>query len=131
MAAVQSSSLVALYRLPKALPPRPSRGSASPGGESRPSIILHSRYREFIISFTAVGVAIRSVSYIGSGRVDVAERSTGARAAGEVQLAVAFTGLCGTDMHIIHGSMDGRVMTPLVFGHEMSLSLIHISEPTR
>jgi len=63
---------------------------------------------------------MRSVSYIGSGRVEVAERSTGAPAAGEVQLAVAFTGLCGTDMHIIHGSMDGRVMTPLVFGHEMS-----------
>jgi 2-desacetyl-2-hydroxyethyl bacteriochlorophyllide A dehydrogenase len=63
---------------------------------------------------------MRSVSYIGSGRVEVAERSTGAPAAGEVQLAVSFTGLCGTDMHIIHGSMDGRVTTPLVFGHEMS-----------
>lgn len=63
---------------------------------------------------------MRSVSYIGSGRVEVAERSPDAPAAGEVQLAVAFTGLCGTDKHIIHGSMDGRVQTPLVFGHEMS-----------
>ncbi|MDQ0726649.1 zinc-binding dehydrogenase [Microbacterium sp. W4I20] len=63
---------------------------------------------------------MQSVSYIGSGRVEVAEQPTEAPAAGEVQLAVAFTGLCGTDMHIIHGSMDARVTTPLVFGHEMS-----------
>lgn len=63
---------------------------------------------------------MKSVSYIGSGRVEVAERPTEAPAAGEVQLAVAFTGLCGTDMHIVHGSMDARVTTPLVFGHEMS-----------
>lgn len=61
-----------------------------------------------------------SVSYIRSGRVEVAERSIGAPGAGEVQVAVAFTGLCGTDLHIIHGSMDGRVTTPLVFGHETS-----------
>lgn len=63
---------------------------------------------------------MRSVSYIGSGRVEVSERSAAVPAAGEVQLSVAFTGLCGTDMHIIHGSMDARVTTPLVFGHEMS-----------
>lgn len=63
---------------------------------------------------------MRSVSYIGSGRVEVSEQPAAAPAAGEVQLSVAFTGLCGTDMHIIHGSMDGRVTTPLVFGHEMS-----------
>lgn len=63
---------------------------------------------------------MRSVSYVGSGRVEVAEGSACAPAAGEVQLSVAFTGLCGTDMHIIHGAMDGRVTTPLVFGHEMS-----------
>lgn len=63
---------------------------------------------------------MRSVSYIGSGRVEVSEQPAAAPAAGEVQLSVAFTGLCGTDMHIIHGSMDARVTTPLVFGHEMS-----------
>ena len=63
---------------------------------------------------------MRSVSYVGSGRVQVAEGSACAPAAGEVRLSVAFTGLCGTDLHIIHGAMDGRVTTPLVFGHEMS-----------
>ncbi len=39
---------------------------------------------------------------------------------GEVRIHVAFVGLCGTDMHIVHGSMDSRVKMPLIFGHEMS-----------
>ena len=39
---------------------------------------------------------------------------------GEVQMGVAFVGLCGTDLHIFHGHMDPRVATPLIFGHEMS-----------
>jgi 2-desacetyl-2-hydroxyethyl bacteriochlorophyllide A dehydrogenase len=39
---------------------------------------------------------------------------------GEVQVRVAYTGLCGTDLHIVHGNMDARVSTPLIFGHEMS-----------
>ncbi len=38
----------------------------------------------------------------------------------EVQVRVAYTGLCGTDLHILHGNMDARVATPLIFGHEMS-----------
>ena len=39
---------------------------------------------------------------------------------GDVQIAVAFTGICGTDLHIRHGSMDARVRVPVVLGHEMS-----------
>ncbi|WP_239080393.1 zinc-dependent alcohol dehydrogenase [Paractinoplanes brasiliensis] len=39
---------------------------------------------------------------------------------GELQIAVAYCGLCGTDLHIAHGDMDTRVRTPLVFGHETS-----------
>jgi len=39
---------------------------------------------------------------------------------GEVQLAVAYTGICGTDLHIFHGDMDARVGRPAVLGHEMS-----------
>lgn len=38
----------------------------------------------------------------------------------DVRVKVAYVGLCGTDLHIIHGNMDARVATPLVFGHEMS-----------
>lgn len=38
----------------------------------------------------------------------------------EVQLDVAFTGICGTDLHILHGAMDARVSLPAVLGHEMA-----------
>jgi 2-desacetyl-2-hydroxyethyl bacteriochlorophyllide A dehydrogenase len=39
---------------------------------------------------------------------------------GEVRLKVAYVGICGTDVHIYHGNMDGRVSIPQVIGHEMS-----------
>ena len=32
---------------------------------------------------------------------------------GEVQLEVAYTGICGTDLHSLHGAMDARVTTDL------------------
>ena len=38
----------------------------------------------------------------------------------DVQIDVAFTGICGTDLHILHGAMDRRVSLPAVLGHEMS-----------
>ena len=31
---------------------------------------------------------------------------------GEVRLNVAYTGICGTDVHIYHGAMDQRVKIP-------------------
>jgi (R,R)-butanediol dehydrogenase / meso-butanediol dehydrogenase / diacetyl reductase len=39
---------------------------------------------------------------------------------GEVQIEVAYTGICGTDLHIFHGDMDARVGGRAVLGHEMS-----------
>ncbi|MFE1002206.1 zinc-binding dehydrogenase [Streptomyces mutabilis] len=39
---------------------------------------------------------------------------------GEVELAPAYVGICGTDLHIFHGDMDARVARPAVLGHEMS-----------
>jgi (R,R)-butanediol dehydrogenase/meso-butanediol dehydrogenase/diacetyl reductase len=39
---------------------------------------------------------------------------------GEAQIAVSYTGLCGTDLHIYHGDMDARVNAPQVIGHEMA-----------
>jgi 2-desacetyl-2-hydroxyethyl bacteriochlorophyllide A dehydrogenase len=42
---------------------------------------------------------------------------------GEVRLQVAYTGICGTDVHIWHGAMDKRVRIPQVIGHEMSGAL--------
>ena len=39
---------------------------------------------------------------------------------GEVQVDVAFCGVCGTDMHVYHGAMDARIGNHRVIGHEMS-----------
>ncbi|NQX26145.1 alcohol dehydrogenase catalytic domain-containing protein [Microbacteriaceae bacterium VKM Ac-2854] len=61
-----------------------------------------------------------TASYTGNHGIAIGEAAAAPPAAGEVQIAVAFTGLCGTDLHIMHGNMDARVRTPLIFGHEMS-----------
>ena len=47
---------------------------------------------------------------------------------GEVQIRVAYVGLCGTDLHVLHGSMDHRVTTPAVIGHEMSGTVAAVGE---
>jgi len=71
---------------------------------------------------------MRTATYIGDHTVQTAEAAPVQPAQGQVQIAVAYTGLCGTDLHIIHGSMDGRVTRPLAFGHEMSGSVAAIGE---
>jgi (R,R)-butanediol dehydrogenase/meso-butanediol dehydrogenase/diacetyl reductase len=63
---------------------------------------------------------MRTASYLGDRQIGTGTADAAAPAAGEVRIAVAYTGLCGTDLHIYHGNMDGRVKRPLVFGHEMS-----------
>ncbi|ACU73810.1 Alcohol dehydrogenase GroES domain protein [Catenulispora acidiphila DSM 44928] len=45
---------------------------------------------------------------------------------GQVELAPAYVGICGTDLHIFHGDMDGRVKAPAVIGHEMSGHVVRV-----
>jgi len=47
---------------------------------------------------------------------------------GEVQIKVAYCGVCGTDVHIYHGMMDKRVSMPVTIGHEMSGTIEKIGE---
>ncbi|KQY24703.1 molecular chaperone GroES [Cellulomonas sp. Root485] len=61
-----------------------------------------------------------SAAYLGDATVEIVSTTFAPPPAGQVQVRVAFVGLCGTDLHIAHGHMDRRVRTPLVFGHEMS-----------
>lgn len=63
---------------------------------------------------------MRALHYISARTVDPVDIPPEAPAAGQVQIRVAYTGLCGTDLHVFHGDMDARVQRPLVFGHEMS-----------
>ncbi len=39
---------------------------------------------------------------------------------GQVQIQVAYCGVCGTDLHLFHGAMAHRLHLPHVMGHEMS-----------
>jgi (R,R)-butanediol dehydrogenase/meso-butanediol dehydrogenase/diacetyl reductase len=63
---------------------------------------------------------VKALIYHGARRLAIEERSTPAPGAGEVRIAVAYTGICGTDLHIYHGDMDARVGAEAVIGHEMS-----------
>jgi (R,R)-butanediol dehydrogenase / meso-butanediol dehydrogenase / diacetyl reductase len=63
---------------------------------------------------------MNTARYVGHGTLEVVDTDVGPPAPGEVQLEVAYTGICGTDLHILHGAMDARVRVPAVLGHEMA-----------
>lgn len=71
---------------------------------------------------------MNGLAYAGNRELIAVDAPATPPAAGEVQLAVAYTGLCGTDLHIFHGNMDARVRMPLVFGHEMSGTIAALGE---
>jgi len=61
-----------------------------------------------------------SATYRGEATITVQPGSAVPPAAGHVRIDVSYTGICGTDLHILHGAMDQRVSIPAVIGHEMS-----------
>ena len=63
---------------------------------------------------------MRSATYRGDRTVAIEDRDPVPPGDGQVRLDVAYTGICGTDLHILHGTMDHRVAVPAVIGHEMS-----------
>jgi (R,R)-butanediol dehydrogenase/meso-butanediol dehydrogenase/diacetyl reductase len=63
---------------------------------------------------------MRAACYVGDGRLSVRNVEAAETEGTDVQIDVAFTGICGTDLHILHGAMDQRVTLPAVLGHEMS-----------
>jgi (R,R)-butanediol dehydrogenase / meso-butanediol dehydrogenase / diacetyl reductase len=69
-----------------------------------------------------------AATYIGNSTINVVESTQRPPAPGEVQIDVAFTGICGTDLHILHGNMDSRVTFPAVIGHEMSGRICALGE---
>ena len=73
---------------------------------------------------------MRAAAYTGNNTITIADAQAVPPAAGEVQIKVAYTGLCGTDLHIMHGNMDARVAQPLIFGHEMSGTIAAVGDGT-
>ena len=58
--------------------------------------------------------------YEGAGFVGIGSAEVPEPGIGEVRIDVAYTGICGTDLHVYRGHMDARVQAPSVLGHEMS-----------
>lgn len=67
-----------------------------------------------------MSATLRRAVYMGPGRVVVEDSPAVTPDQGAVRIDVAYTGICGTDLHVIHGHMDGRVSVPATIGHEMS-----------
>lgn len=63
---------------------------------------------------------MRAASYVGDRTFAVEERPSEELPLGHVRVRVAYTGVCGTDLHVFHGDMDQRVKPPTVLGHEAS-----------
>lgn len=63
---------------------------------------------------------MKAADYAGNRTFTVRDCEVVKPGPGEIRLNVAYTGICGTDVHIFHGAMDKRVSIPQVIGHEMS-----------
>jgi (R,R)-butanediol dehydrogenase / meso-butanediol dehydrogenase / diacetyl reductase len=61
-----------------------------------------------------------AIDYHGDGALRSRSYETTDPGPGQVRIAVAFTGICGTDLKIAHGAMDHRITSPWPIGHEMS-----------
>ncbi|MET8234666.1 alcohol dehydrogenase catalytic domain-containing protein [Micromonospora sp. NPDC005298] len=71
---------------------------------------------------------MKAVVYRGARDLRVEERDPEAPGRGEVRIEVAYTGICGTDLHIYHGDMDARVGASAIIGHEMSGRIAAVGE---
>lgn len=58
--------------------------------------------------------------YVGDRSFSIEQVDTKSPDPGEVQIDVAYCGICGTDLHVYLGHMDARVGKHRVIGHEMS-----------
>ncbi|SDE49901.1 2-desacetyl-2-hydroxyethyl bacteriochlorophyllide A dehydrogenase [Glycomyces harbinensis] len=66
--------------------------------------------------------------YAGNRTMTVGRAEPNPPGFGQVQIAVAFNGICGTDLHILSGHMDARVAMPAIIGHEMSGTISALGE---
>lgn len=63
---------------------------------------------------------MKAAVYKGNGTLSVEEGTSRLPGETEVQIKVAYCGICGSDIHILQGSEDHRMHLPSVIGHECS-----------
>ena len=71
---------------------------------------------------------MKAVVYNKNGMLEIIERDKRRPRKDEVSIRVSYCGICGTDVHIRHGSMDKRVGDQRVIGHEMSGEVFETGE---
>ena len=71
---------------------------------------------------------MRAAYYCGDRRIELGESKVQKPGLGEVRIEVAYCGVCGTDLHIYMGHMDGRIDMPQVIGHEMAGRIAEIGD---
>jgi (R,R)-butanediol dehydrogenase / meso-butanediol dehydrogenase / diacetyl reductase len=74
---------------------------------------------------------VQAASYLGNRQLAVGESERTPPGPNDVEIDVAYTGICGTDLHILHGAMDSRVTLPAVLGHEMSGTIRTVGDNVR
>ncbi len=63
---------------------------------------------------------MKAAFYTGNRTFAIEEIAPTRPGSTEVQIDVAYCGICGTDLHAYHGVMDNRIGLHRVIGHEMS-----------
>lgn len=63
---------------------------------------------------------MKAACYQKAKTIDILDRDVPQPGPGEVRIKVAYCGVCGTDVHVWHGTMDHRLTPPQPIGHEMS-----------
>jgi (R,R)-butanediol dehydrogenase / meso-butanediol dehydrogenase / diacetyl reductase len=71
---------------------------------------------------------MKAACYVGDQTLSIRDAESRDPESGEVQIAVSYTGICGTDLHIWHGAMDARVTMPAILGHEMSGTITKVGD---
>ncbi|MFJ8009506.1 zinc-dependent alcohol dehydrogenase [Streptomyces fagopyri] len=67
-----------------------------------------------------------AVRYTSARTLDTVPATASEPGPGKVELAPAYVGICGTDLHIFHGDMDARVAAPAVLGHETAGTIVRV-----
>ena len=64
--------------------------------------------------------------YCKAGEIAIGASEVIAPGADEVRIEVDWCGVCGTDLHIYQGHMDGRFDGRRIIGHEMSGRIVEV-----
>ena len=67
-------------------------------------------------------------SAAGQGNMDLRVLPVPEPAAGQVQIEVVATGICGSDLHIYHSDINLAMNLPVVTGHEFSGVVTKVGE---